>query len=531
MGIFERFQRRSSDPNDADVHSIIGSIRENQPPIIETSFRHIIIDNAFPQRIYLDLTEKFQNTLDKGLGLSWEKDFFSYLQIYDSFIWTPSPVQKPFSQIFFTPDWLDFIASFFPKINRTNDTGLTLHHRPAKNQNSLTWNGMAYGAFKEDPLRNGVNAWYHQCRHAYDPTNHNHQKDISYKVRGIAVFYFLNNNKDWRHGDGGMELCVNEKPDSPSSYIAPLNNRLLIFPITPESFHRFRANIANEQNYLVQYLFEDPRDTFLKYDQKCLSPWNEVRQKSVNMRLDYRMHPDHAGTQKKEDQKKVLLIGCTGKLGSAFVKKYASKYRIIGVARTEPKENLLYGFIQADTSLEWDFIIKTALNRYGSIDILINSAVSYQYRELVEQTPHDFNVQLRTNLVSPFALSRNLFLNDWSKLSRKENIHKNHSVINIGSISGIKLRGNIQQGTYSVTKAALHMLTLHLASEWKKYGIRVNAIAFHGFKSHVSPETALLAIETCIESQEMTAEILIISDKKTKIYSDWKPGNQIHESR
>lgn len=521
MGIFDCFREKSSDPSGMDARFIVDSIRKNQPLMIEAPFRHIIIDNAFPQKIYLDLEEKFQNTLDRGINLSWEKDSFSYLQIYDSFIWTPSPAQRPFSQIFFTPDWLDFINSFFPEVNRTNETGLTFHHRPAKSRNGLTWNGMAYGAFKNDPLRNGINAWYHQCRHAQDPESRTHQTDILYRVRCIAVFYFLN-NKNWRHGDGGIELCVNEKAGSTPSYIAPLNNRLLIFPITPESFHYFRANITNEQNCLVQYLFEDPEDTFVRYDRTHLSSWDEIRRKSVNIRSSYQAHPNHSGIQKRENQKKVLLIGCTGKLGSAFVKKYANEYRIIGVARTRPAENLLYGFILADASLEWDFIIKTALNLYGSIDILINNAVSYQYRDLAEQTPHDFNVQLRTNLVSPFALSRNLFLNDWSKLSRKENIHKNHSIINIGSISGVKLRGNIQQGTYSVTKAALHMLTLHLASEWKKYGIRVNAIAFHGFKNHVSAETAVSTIKTCIENRGITEEIFIVSDKKTKIYPDWK---------
>jgi NAD(P)-dependent dehydrogenase (short-subunit alcohol dehydrogenase family) len=66
------------------------------------------------------------------------------------------------------------------------------------------------------------------------------------------------------------------------------------------------------------------------------------------------------------------------------------------------------------------------------------------------------------------------------------------------------------------------MLTLHLASEWKKYGIRVNAIAFHGFKNHVSAETAVSTIKTCIENRGITEEILIVSDEKTEIYQDWK---------
>ena len=51
---------------------------------------------------------------------------------------------------------------------------------------------------------------------------------------------------------------------------------------------------------------------------------------------------------------------------------------------------------------------------------------------------------------------------------------KNGSIINISSVEGLK--PSLGLGIYSITKAALIMLTQVQAKEWGKYGIRSNAI-------------------------------------------------------
>lgn len=50
-------------------------------------------------------------------------------------------------------------------------------------------------------------------------------------------------------------------------------------------------------------------------------------------------------------------------------------------------------------------------------------------------------------------------------------------VINIGSISGMIAPKPQPQCHYNATKAAVHMLTKSLASEWASRGVRVNAVA------------------------------------------------------
>lgn len=500
------------------VENLILSIRKKHPTITEFPFQHIIIDDALPEKICLHLTEIFENTFKKGTSSFWKEDYFSWRAIYGSFIWTPSPKHPLFSNIFLTPEWLDFVTSFFPEIQRTNDTGLTFHHRPIKSRDTAVWNGMAYGAFKEDPLQNGINAWYNQCKHTIDPwKNTTNRKNIFYKARGIVIIYFFN-NKPFPTSEEGIQLFENEKGDSAHLSIKPINNRLLIFPITPKSFYRFHNHI-NETNCFIQYLFENPENALTRCNDIRPLSWNQISQIPLISQAGL-------STPKEKSQKTMLLIGCGGKLGTVLVKYFCTKYHIIGVSRTKPKiASLLYDFIQADISSEWDRVIKTATSRHKSIDILINNAVFYNYRTLLEQEIRDINTSIQTNLIAPFAITQKLLQKDWLRFTPQENFLRNRVVVNIGSISGTRLRDNLGQGIYSTTKAALHMMTLHLASEWIEYGIRVNAIAFHGFKHDTSPETALTAIETCLNNQDITGKIFLVSNKTTKMYSNLTLGN------
>lgn len=225
-----------------------------------------------------------------------------------------------------------------------------------------------------------------------------------------------------------------------------------------------------------------------------------------------------ATTQIQQTRKKILLIGCSGKLGTAFVRRYAKRYDIIGVARHAPKNPfLLHGFIQADASREQKRIVQTVIDRHGSIDVLINNAVSYDYKPLLEKSIEDFSSELQINLIAPFAFSQELLKEDWLRFTPEENRLQNRLIINIGSVSGTKLRPNINQATYSTAKTALHMLTLHMAAEWRIHGIHANVIAFHGFKGYVSPETATSAINTCINNHLANGCIYLVSDTKTEL--------------
>lgn len=112
-------------------------------------------------------------------------------------------------------------------------------------------------------------------------------------------------------------------------------------------------------------------------------------------------------------------------------------------------------------------LVSKTVDLYGGVDILINNAATNPvFGNLSEATSEAFdkimNVNLKAcmvlaNLCHPIMVARG-----------------GGSVINIASVEGLK--PSVGLGLYSISKAALIMLTKSQAKEWGKEGIRSNAI-------------------------------------------------------
>jgi len=112
-------------------------------------------------------------------------------------------------------------------------------------------------------------------------------------------------------------------------------------------------------------------------------------------------------------------------------------------------------------------LIDTITTTHGSIDILVNNAASNPiFGPINEAEEWAFDKIMNVNVKAPFALSN--LVQPGMKAKGKG------SIINISSIAGLTPDKGL--GLYSVSKAALNMLTKVQAAEWGKDGIRVNAI-------------------------------------------------------
>jgi len=112
-------------------------------------------------------------------------------------------------------------------------------------------------------------------------------------------------------------------------------------------------------------------------------------------------------------------------------------------------------------------LVQKTIDSYGKIDILVNNAaINPVYDSLENMSSEVYDKMLNVNLKSTFNLSNLCF-----PYLKKE---KSGSIINIASVEGLK--PSLGLGIYSVTKAALIMLTQVQAKEWGKHGIRSNAI-------------------------------------------------------
>ncbi len=124
-------------------------------------------------------------------------------------------------------------------------------------------------------------------------------------------------------------------------------------------------------------------------------------------------------------------------------------------------------FVAAEAAHEADVLRSrdAALERFGRIDVLVNNAGVAITERLVDTPTEHFDRLIAVNLRGPFLYARCCF--DALKATRG-------AIVNVGSDAG--LRGEQAIGAYSVSKAALVMLSNMLALDGAPVGVRSNCV-------------------------------------------------------
>lgn len=112
-------------------------------------------------------------------------------------------------------------------------------------------------------------------------------------------------------------------------------------------------------------------------------------------------------------------------------------------------------------------LVEKTVATYGGVDILINNAATNPvFGPLAEADEASFDKIMDINVKACFILANMCF-----PIMKERG---GGSIINIASVEGMKPSFGL--GLYSVSKAALLMLTKNQAKEWGSVGIRSNAI-------------------------------------------------------
>ena len=179
--------------------------------------------------------------------------------------------------------------------------------------------------------------------------------------------------------------------------------------------------------------------------------------------------------------KTIIITGGSRGIGASIVKELANKdYNIVLNYNNSEKQakqiqkellekNTKIEIFKADVSKRENVkeLVKFALEKFKTIDVLINNAGIDQVKMFMDITDEDWNKMIQTNLNSVFYCTQEVL---------PTMIHnKNGNIINISSIWGIT--GASCEVHYSVAKAGIDGMTKALAKELGPSNIRVNSIA------------------------------------------------------
>lgn len=137
-----------------------------------------------------------------------------------------------------------------------------------------------------------------------------------------------------------------------------------------------------------------------------------------------------------------------------------------------------------------DTFVKTAVERFGGIDIIVNNA-GYTWDAVVQKmSDEQWDAILDLHLKAPFRVLRAAqpVISSAAKSEKAQGRQVMRKVVNISSIAG--LYGNAGQINYASAKSGLIGLTRTLAKEWGRYNVNVNAVAFGLIRTRLTEATA-----------------------------------------
>src|SRR5947209_2823691 len=192
---------------------------------------------------------------------------------------------------------------------------------------------------------------------------------------------------------------------------------------------------------------------------------------------------------KQLDERVVIVTGASSGLGAQLARAVgqAGGIPVLAARRAERLTALTEEIpsayaVTCDVTDEADRerLIEDVMARHGRIDGLINNAGAGATAPALRTSAETFANVLDLNLVAPYALS--------VLAAQRMRDGGGRSIVNIASVMGLRSIGAIPDAAYVASKSGMIGLTRELASQWGRYGIRVNAVAPGFFATEMNAE-------------------------------------------
>lgn len=177
----------------------------------------------------------------------------------------------------------------------------------------------------------------------------------------------------------------------------------------------------------------------------------------------------------------IIVTGASSGIGLEIARYFLDRGDNVAInSLTESKLEQVYNELGAGKNLVMvagnvadkaigEKLAKTALEKFGSIDVLVNNAGIYENKPFLEVTEEYLDQFLTTNLKGTFFTTQAVI--------PQMQLQKDGVIINIGTPLVYHAIAQSPSTAPISSKGAIHALTLQLAAEFGKDNIRVNVVA------------------------------------------------------
>jgi NAD(P)-dependent dehydrogenase (short-subunit alcohol dehydrogenase family) len=119
-------------------------------------------------------------------------------------------------------------------------------------------------------------------------------------------------------------------------------------------------------------------------------------------------------------------------------------------------------------------LVAQAVDRFGALDVLVNNAGILRDKMSFSMSEQEWDIVVNVHLKGHFCMTHFAGAH-WRERSKATGEPVDGVIVNTASESG--LYGNAGQVNYAAAKAGIASMTIVVARELERYGVRVNAIA------------------------------------------------------
>ena len=182
--------------------------------------------------------------------------------------------------------------------------------------------------------------------------------------------------------------------------------------------------------------------------------------------------------------KKALVVGARRNMGKGFALGLAEAGADVAVTDVNIESGQLQAVsdeiqqmgrkslaLKADISSKEEVkkLVQSVVKEFGTIDILMNVAVMYHPKSVVDLDEESWNKLTDVNLKGYW-----LMIQEVSPIMIKQ---QSGSIINLTSRGGLKAHADKMMGNYAIVKSGIAMMTRQYCRYLGPYNVRVNAIA------------------------------------------------------
>jgi NAD(P)-dependent dehydrogenase (short-subunit alcohol dehydrogenase family) len=170
-----------------------------------------------------------------------------------------------------------------------------------------------------------------------------------------------------------------------------------------------------------------------------------------------------------------IITGASRGIGAGLVERFLGEgYDVVATARNatrqlspSPRLLLVDGDIgKRETAAE---VVRTAADRFGAVDVLVNNAGIYRAKPFTEYTADDFDALVSVNLLG--------FVHVTQLAVKQMLVQRSGVVISMSASLADHPIAGVDAAVSMMTKGGINTMTRSLAIEYARAGLRFNAVA------------------------------------------------------